>query len=166
MRILKLQWLDFCRKISDINAKMKKIFLLLIIAVIFVTACKKDNHPIKQETLTGTSWVLAYIQETAVNDVTFYPETEVRKISITFHGSSNAISFTGICNVGEGTYMFSSRSGELTIYNLGSTKVACNNAEWETYTIQSLNNAYRYMIDEDNLLIYSNSKYDLFFVRD
>jgi heat shock protein HslJ len=145
---------------------MKKIFLLFLIAFIAGTGCKKDSYPVRQETLTGTSWMLAYIQETATNEVTFYPETEPRKISVTFHGFSNVISFKGICNTGEGTYLFSSQSGEVAVNDLASTKVACENAEWETYTIQSLNNAYRYMIDGDNLLIYSNGRYNLFFVRD
>lgn len=145
---------------------MKKIFLLLLVAIIAGNGCKKESYPVRQETLTDTSWVLAYIQERANNDVTFYPETEPRKISVTFHGSSNVISFKGICNTGEGTYLFSSRSGEVDINDMGSTKVACENVEWEAYTIQSLNNAIRYTIDNDTLLIFSNGKYDLLFLRD
>ena len=145
---------------------MKKIFILLVVAVIAGTGCNKDSYPVRQESLTGTSWVLAYIQERATNDVTFYPETEQRKISVTFHGSSNVISFKGICNTGEGAYLFSSRSGEVTVNDLASTKIACDNVEWEAYTIQSLNNAIRYMIEDDTLMIFSNGKYDLLFVRD
>jgi len=145
---------------------MKKIFLLLLVVFMAATSCKKDSHTTRQETLTGTTWALAYIEERATNDVTFYPESEPRKISITFHSYSNIISFTGICNTGEGTYLFSSQSGELSVANFGSTKIACNNVVWESYTIQGLNTAYRYMIDDDALLIYSNGNYDLMFVRD
>jgi heat shock protein HslJ len=145
---------------------MKKIFFLFLIAFLAGPACKKDSHTVRQETLTGTSWVLAYIEDVNTNNVTFYPETEPRKISITFHGYSNIISFTGICNTGEGSYLFSSQSGDLSVANLGSTKVACNNVEWEAYTIQSLNTAYRYMIDDDVLMVYSHGKYNLLFVRD
>jgi heat shock protein HslJ len=145
---------------------MKKIFLLLLVVIIAGTGCNKDSHPVRQETLSGTSWVLAYIQERATDDVTFYPETEPRKIIVTFHGSSNVISFNGICNTGEGTYLFSSRSGEVTVNDLASTKIACDNVEWEAYTIQSLNNAIRYMIEDNTLMIFSNGKYDLLFVRD
>jgi len=145
---------------------MKQIFLLLMVAVIAGAGCNKDSHPVRQETLTGTSWVLAYIEDTGTDEVTFYPETAPRKISITFHGYSNIISLTGICNTGEGSYLFSSQSGEVTISDLGSTKVACEYVEWEVYTIQSLINAYRYMIDDDVLLIYSHGRYNLLFVRD
>jgi heat shock protein HslJ len=144
---------------------MKKVFFLLMIAAITVTGCQKDSSQDRQETLTGTSWVLAYIEDNGTSEVTFYPETEPRKISVAFNGYSNVISFTGMCNIGEGTYLFSSRSGEVTISNLVSTKIACDNVEWEAYTIQSLNNAYRYMIDENVLMIYSRGKYNLLFVR-
>jgi heat shock protein HslJ len=145
---------------------MRQIFLLLMVAVIALAGCNKDSHPVRQETLSGTNWVLAYIEDTGTDEVTFYPETAPRKISVTFHGYSNIISLTGICNTGEGSYLFSSQSGEVSISDLGSTKVACEYVEWEAFTIQSLNNAYRYMIDDDVLLIYSHGKYNLLFVRD
>jgi heat shock protein HslJ len=137
-----------------------------MVAFIAGAGCNKDSHPVRQETLSGTSWVLAYIEDTGTDEVTFYPETAPRKISVTFHGYSNIISLTGICNTGEGSYLFSSQSGEVSISDLGSTKVACEYVEWEAFTIQSLNNAYRYMIDDDVLLIYSHGKYNLLFVRD
>jgi len=144
---------------------MKRIIYFLLFTIMAGTGCKKDSSDPPQAVLTGTSWVLVYKQDKNTNAVTFFPDTEPNKISITFNSSSNVISFKGICNTGDGTYLFSSKSGDLTISNLISTKIACNNVEWESYTVQNLNNAYRYMIDENTLMIYSNGNYNLFFIK-
>jgi len=144
---------------------MKRIIYFLLFAILAGTGCNKDSSSNPQATLTGTSWILVYIQDVNTNTVTFFPETESRKISVAFNGYSNVVSFDGICNTGEGMYLFSSKSGDLTISNLGSTKIACINVEWESYTIQNLNAAYRYMIDGDTLMIYSLGKYNLFFTK-
>jgi hypothetical protein len=75
----------------------------------------------------------------------------------------NIVSFSGICNGGEGTYSYSSINGTIKITNLGTTLIDCKYAEWEGYTIQNLYTAFRYKINGNSLEIYSNGAYNLYF---
>jgi heat shock protein HslJ len=143
---------------------MKKLYSFFLIVTVSSLGCNKDNSKDKQPPLAGTTWELAYIEQRATNIVTFYPDNEAKKISINF-SASNTIEFTGICNGGLGIYLFSSESGDITITDLGTTKIYCQDVEWEGYTVSNLNTAYKYKIDGTNLTIYSLGDYDLYFVQ-
>ena len=140
---------------------MKKIAIFSFILILVGTGCKKTADA----DLLKVKWVLSYIQDTKTNAITNYPSDAARKISIVFTDSLNVISFSGICNGGAGTYSYSSSTGAIKITNLGTTLIACKDVEWESYTTQSLNNAFRYKINGSSLEIYSNGAYNLFFTQ-
>lgn len=141
---------------------MKRIIYTFLILGLLISGCKKEAP--KQPTLLNTHWVLSYIQNTKSNVVTNYPADEARNIIIDFTDSMNVVSFSGICNTGQGKYSFSA-SGTLKITDMGSTKIACKDVEWEGYTIQSLQDANSYSINGNNLTIYSSGDYNLYFVK-
>ena len=139
---------------------MKRIiFLLLIIASI--CGCKKAA--MNDASLLKTTWILSYIQDTKTNAITKYPNDAFSKISIEFTDSLNYIFFDGICNGGIGTYLYSSITGEIKISGIPTTEIYCKYAEWEEYTTQNLTNAFSYRINGNNLVIYSNGVYNLYF---
>jgi heat shock protein HslJ len=139
----------------------KTIFILLIIISCF--GCKKDS--LKDTDLLSTKWILSYIQDTKTEAITNYPIDATKKISIVFDGSSDIISFSGICNGGAGTYTYSSITGEIKVTDLGTTLIYCKYVEWETYTVQSLHYASSYKINGNNLAIYTGGAYNLHFTR-
>ena len=140
---------------------MKKIAIFSFILILVGTGCKKTADA----DLLKVKWVLSYIQDTKTNAITNYPSDAPRRISIVFNDSLNVISFNGICNGGAGTYSYSSSTGAIKITNLGTTLIACKDVEWESYATQSLNNASSYKISGSNLVIYSNSSYNLYFTQ-
>lgn len=142
---------------------MKKIAIFSFILILLGFGCKKEN--LKDADLLKTKWILSYIQDTKTNAITNYPSDAARKISIVFTDSLNILSFSGICNGGAGTYSLSSNSGEIKFTNLGTTLIYCKYAEWETYTVQNLFYASRYKIDGNDLAIYSNGAYNLYFTQ-
>jgi heat shock protein HslJ len=141
---------------------MKRIISYFLIIAFILSGCKKDNS--RQPSLLNTNWILSFIQNTKTNVTTNFPADESNKIVIDFTNSLDIVSFSGICNSGEGKYSFSA-SGTLEITDLGSTKIACKYVEWEGYTIQSLQEAYSYSINGNNMMIYSNGDYNLYFIK-
>jgi heat shock protein HslJ len=125
--------------------------------------CKKDT--LKNADLLNTKWILSYIQDTKTHAITHYPSDAAKKISILFHDSSNVISFDGICNGGAGKYSYSIQTGELKITDLVSTQIFCKYVDWESYTGQNLSSALNYKIDGNDLVIYSNGAYNLYFTK-
>jgi len=142
---------------------MRKILLFSSILILVGIGCKKANE--KDADLLKVKWVLSYIQDTETNAIKNYPSDAARKISIDFTDSLNILSLSGICNVGAGTYSYSSNSGEIKFTNLGTTLIDCKYAEWEGYTIQNLYAAFRYKINGSSLEIYSNGAYNLYFTE-
>jgi heat shock protein HslJ len=144
---------------------MKKSIFILILLISFC-GCKKESSETVQAPLIETNWVLSYIQDTKTSTITNFPADASGKISIVFTDSLNVISFSGICNVGGGSYSYSSTTGEIEINNLSCTKIACKYVEWEGYTTQNLSNAVSYKINGNNLFIYSGSTYNLSFTKE
>ena len=142
---------------------MQKIVIFSFILILAGFGCKKEN--LKDAELLNTKWTLTYIQNTKTNTVTLYPSEATNKISILFTDSSNIIRFSGVCNGGTGSYTYSSITGEIKISNLVSTEIYCKYYEWETYTGQNLYDATSYKIDGNNLAIYSNGAYNLYFTK-
>lgn len=142
---------------------MKKIFIYSLVLVFIVGGCKKGSS--KQPALINTKWVLTYIQDTKSNLINNYPADESKKIVIDFADSMDVISFSGICNSGAGKYSYSS-TGTLKITDMATTKIACKYVEWESYTIQSLQEAYSFNINGNNLIIYTNGDYNLYFISE
>jgi heat shock protein HslJ len=142
---------------------MKKIiFILAIITSCF--GCKKEN--LNDTDLLKTKWILSYIQDTKTQAITNYPSDAAKTISIEFTNSSNIIFFRGVCNVGSGTYTYSSITDKIKVTDLITTEIYCKYYEWETYTVQNLYYASSYKITGNDLVIYSNGEYDLYFTKD
>jgi heat shock protein HslJ len=139
---------------------MKKIIFLLVI-IVLISGCKKAA--MNDASLLKTTWILSYIQDTKTNAITKYPNDAFSKISIEFTDSLNLILFNGICNYGTGTYTYSSSTGAIQISDIVDTKIACKYDEWEGYTRQNLYTASNYNINGNNLVIYSNGVYNLYF---
>jgi heat shock protein HslJ len=143
---------------------MKKVLVVSLIVVLAIICCKKEKQESEEQaSFLNTDWELSFIQDTKTYAKTFYPADEPKKIIINFTDSSDVVLFLGICNDGDGTYSYSAETGELKIIDLGSTKIACTNVEWEGYTIQNMNQAYQYQIEGDQLIILSNGNYNLYF---
>ena len=140
-----------------------KIITIFSFIILVGFGCKKAAE--NNADLLKVKWVLSYIQDTKTNAIKNYPGDAPRRISIVFTDSLNVISFNGICNGGAGTYSYSSSTGAIKITNLGTTLIACKDVEWESYATQSLNNASSYKISGSNLVIYSNSSYNLYFTQ-
>jgi heat shock protein HslJ len=142
---------------------MKRIAIFSFILILVGTGCKKANE--KDADLLNTKWTLSYIQDTKTNAITHYPSDAKNKISIVFSDSSNDIGFSGVCNGGAGTYIYSSITGEIKVTDLMTTLIGCKYDEWETYTVQNLYTAIRYKINGSSLEIYSNGAYNLYFTE-
>jgi len=142
---------------------MKKISIFSFILISVCFGCKKAA--VNNADLLNTKWTLSYIQDTKTNAVTHYPSDATNKISIVFTDSSNVIRFSGVCNGGAGKYRYSSISGEIKVTDLMSTQIYCKYVEWETYTAQNLQYASSYKINGNNLVIYSNGTYNLYFTE-
>jgi heat shock protein HslJ len=141
---------------------MKKTIFILVI-IIFCFGCKKDS--LNDADLLKTKWLLSYIQDTKTQAITNYPSDAAKTISIEFTDASNIIFFRGICNVGSGTYTYSSITDEIKVTGLITTEIYCKYYEWETYTVQNLYYASSYKIDGNDLVIYSNGAYNLYFTK-
>jgi heat shock protein HslJ len=142
---------------------MKKILIFSSILILVGFGCKKANE--KDADLLNSTWILSYIQDTKTDAITNYPKDAPRRISIVFTDSLNILSFSGICNGGSGTYSYTASTGAIKITNLGTTLIACKDVEWEIYTTQNLNAAFSYKINGNNLVIYSNGTYNLYFTQ-
>jgi len=143
---------------------MKQIFSVLIIFLFCGSSCRKTESVSRE--LVGTKWTLATIKDLKTNSVLTFPDDAARKISINFTDSPNTLVFSGICNAGTGTYSVSGEPGTLSVVNLGTTKIYCKYAEWETYTVQNLNAASGYIISGTTLTVYSGGDYDLNFISE
>jgi len=141
---------------------MKKTLFILVI-IIFCFGCKKEN--LNDTDLLKTTWILSYIQDTKTQAITNYPSDAAKTISIEFTNSSNIIFFRGVCNVGSGTYTYSSITDEIKVTDLITTEIYCKYYEWEIYTVQNLYYASSYKIVSNDLVIYSNGEYDLYFTK-
>ncbi len=138
--------------------------ILRIVFLIFIMiSCEKERHI--DADLLKTKWILSHIQDTKTNVVKYYPSGETNKISIIFSDSSNEIGFSGICNGGAGKYIYSAITGEIKVTDLTTTLIGCKYVEWETYTVQNLLYASGYKIEGDDLVIFSNGTYNLYFTK-
>ena len=144
---------------------MNKILIFSFIMVLVAIGCEKTGLKGDQPALVKTQWVLSSIQDTRTKTITTYPIDATSKISIDFTDSLNLVRFHGICNGGRGIYSYSSITGSIQIFGLGSTYMACKYVEWEQYTIQNLHDAFSYKINGNNLVIYSSGKYNLYFTQ-
>jgi len=151
---------------------VKKNSFFLLLAVIAITSCNKDNPPniqppsITDTTLTSKVWVLKFILQKGIDVPAYFPKDEPKKISIKFNRETDTFSFNGICNSGEGNYQFLSIPGHLSISNLLVTKTPCLNYEWDwdRYTAESLRSAYYYIMSGINeLTIYTNGNLTMIF---
>jgi heat shock protein HslJ len=143
---------------------MKQIFSILIILLFCGPSCRKTESVSPE--LVGTKWILATIKDTKTNTVLTFPNDASRKISINFTDSLNTLAFSGICNAGTGTYSVSTEQGTLSVQDLGTTKIYCKYAEWESYTVQNLNSAFGYKINGTTLTVYSGGDYNLNFISE
>jgi heat shock protein HslJ len=141
---------------------MKRTIFILVI-IIFCFGCKKDG--LDDNDLLKTTWILSYIQDTKTQAITNYPSDAAKTISIEFTNSSDIIFFRGVCNVGSGTYTYSSITDEIKVSDLITTEIYCKYYEWETYTVQNLYYASSFKIDGNDLVIYSNGAYNLYFTE-
>jgi heat shock protein HslJ len=141
---------------------MKKIQILSLIIILSSLSCKEDTST-DQTALAKTKWILSFIRNNKSDATTYFPTNASRGIIIAFTDSVNVMSFSGICNMGAGTYSYSSKTGTLEVRDIITTKIACPFVEWEGYTIQSLDSSYSYKINGDNLLINSHGAYNLYF---
>lgn len=141
---------------------MKKILILFLIIILSSLSCKEDTST-DQPALVKTKWILSFIRSNESNATTYYPTDASKEIMIVFTDSVNVMTFSGICNIGGGTYTYSSKTGTLEVKDIVTTKIACKYVEWEGYTIQSLDSSYSYKINGDNLMINSHGAYNLYF---
>ena len=141
---------------------MKKTIFILVI-IIFCFGCKKDS--LNDNDLLKTTWILSYIQDTKTQAITIFPGDAAKTISIEFTGKSNQLFFRGICNVGSGTYCYSTTTDKIKVTDLITTEIYCKYYEWETYTVQNLYYASSFEIDGNDLVIYSNGEYNLYFTE-
>jgi len=141
---------------------MKNAIFILII-IFFCFGCKKDS--LNDNDLLKKTWILSYIQDTKTQAITIFPGDAAKTISIEFTGKSNQLFFRGICNVGSGTYCYSSTTDKIKVTDLITTEIYCKYYEWETYTVQNLYYASSFEIDGNDLVIYSNGEYNLYFTE-
>jgi len=139
----------------------KTVFILVI--TISCLGCKKDSH--NDTDLLKTKWLLSYIKDTKKQAITNYPSDAAKTISTEFTDKSNLLFFRGICNVGSGTYCYSSTTDKIKVTDLITTEIYCKYYEWETYTVQNLYYASCYKINGTELVIFSTGAYNLYFTK-
>jgi heat shock protein HslJ len=141
---------------------MEKIYIIIFISLFCGSSCRKSI--MNDSELIGTTWTLSAVYDTKTGNELTFPADASRKITVVFTDSLNMVAFTGICNAGTGTYSVLPDQQTLNVLNLGSTKIYCKYAEWETYTIQNLNSAFRYTIKGTTLTVYSTGDFNLTFI--
>jgi heat shock protein HslJ len=137
---------------------------MFALSLVFLS-CMKSSADVTVTYLLNNKWILSHIQDTKTQIVTYYPADATKRISIVFDDSPHVVSLSGVCNNGSGTYTYSPFTGEIKVTDLGTTLIWCKYVEWETYTVQSLYYASRYDIDGNDLVIYSDGAYNLYFTR-
>lgn len=139
--------------------------IISICLILLGFGCKKESYQNEQTSLSGTKWILSYIQDTRTNGIIYYPNDESKKISIAFTDSLNVLLFSGVCNGGQGIYSYSSVTDSFKVYYLGTTLIYCKYVEWEEYVTYNLQNAFRFAVNDNQLAIFSKGTYNLYFSR-
>jgi len=144
---------------------MRKLLFVFSGLLLLGLSCKKESSQTGQVSILKTKWTLSSIQDTKSKVITNFPNDANNKISIDFTDSLSIISFSGICNGGQGKYTLSSDNKTIKIADLATTKIACKYVEWEQYVTSNLANAFTYTINGNNLEIDSNGSYNLNFTK-
>ncbi len=148
---------------------MKRTLTILFLSSIFIlSACKKDDADVILDKLTSNQWELSYLYTTDGNEKIIFPKEIDSKILIQFSDNTDSLIFTGICNTGRGTYNFTSSIESfyfIKISDIWSTRMNCNNIEWEYYVTENLPQAYEFNLKNKKLEIYTQGKYNLFFKK-
>jgi hypothetical protein len=129
-----------------------------------IFACKKESDYTKPP-LINNIWILSGVQSTSSGQTIDFPSGAPKKIAILFLDSLNTIFFSGECNGGSGKFTIYPESDSITS-SVGTTLVYCEYVEWESYTVEGLNNAYKFLIDGRDLNIFSTGQYNLKFKID
>ncbi len=148
---------------------MKKILILNFIFILIGYGCKKDSQDKQdnyQTKLIVNKWLLSSIQNTKTNVMTNYP-AEVQQIwgfeSLSFNDSLKAVLVKGLCNGGSGAFPTFSGIDSIKFHGISMTLADCKYEEWELYLWDNLDSAYKFKINDNNLIIYSKGSYNLYF---
>lgn len=134
-----------------------KIKSLISLILILVFGCnKKDPDP----TFLNTQWYLSSIQNTKAKQIINYPDSILVKESITFTDSLTMM-FHGACNGGKAKYTVQNDS--INISDLVTTQILCSYYQWEEYLGNNLDSAFRFIISNKQLEIFSKGTYNLIF---
>ena len=145
---------------SKNTIKTYDVIIKIIITAFIFTGCSKDDdseEPVSS--ITDKTWTLKYIQNVHSHFLSYYPDIP-EKITIEFADNKQLL-IQGICN--EGTGNFAVENDKLTITSLVKTDVLCNHISWEDITTNSLSNASHFEITGTDLIIYSESDFNLIF---
>ncbi len=138
--------------------KKKSIFMICGLAAILVglAACSGDQSQ-PTDPLEGTSWQLLFYRKSTVLEGT--------ETSITFEDGE--ISGSAGCNSYFGSYQVNNQN--LTISPVGATEMYCAEPEGlmeqEAFFLETLNDAQRYELTEERLMIFRSDGEALTFER-
>lgn len=139
--------------------KLNFITLIFLYTTIFLGGCSKDQTENTVTNISEKVWTLKYLQYHESKFISYYPDIN-QKVTIEFTENKQLI-FDGVCNTGGSTYAI--ENDKITISPLITTEIYCSNTHWEDITGNGLKEAYLYAISNNELVIFSNSGYNMVF---
>jgi hypothetical protein len=143
---------------------MKSLNMILFfigMLVITTISCNKNNKTNYKADLLK-KWMLSSVQNTKTHQITNFPDTTLSIETITFTDTLTLIN--GACgNYGKAYYKVNNESImflDLSIFHLN----LCSLYKWEEIVLNSLDSAFQYNVNSNQLIIYSNGIYNLIFI--
>lgn len=131
------------------NRHMKKILFAAAAALVALTAC---NGARKTVALEGTQWKLEQMEGIPAEAIT----READFFTLTFNAADTMVNGRTNCNRFFGRYALN--GNELEFDNMGMTRMACPEMEYENAFVEMLNGVDGYAIEGETLTLLGNGK--------
>lgn len=134
---------------------MRKSIACIVMLLVTMAACKKDNPATPANTIDGT-WKLTKYFDITNGTVQAEPSTISRSIIMTFSSNGNTVSVSGqtVMNTVYGAYELSDNNKMATV-GFGGSKVA--EPDWGFRFWDAMNATSSYKIEKGKLYIYFNA---------
>lgn len=137
--------------------KYSKIIVTFALMAFFVSGCAAVTNTLKNSVqLYGTPWKLVQMNG---NQVVIPANADNATLALS--AADNNFGGTGSCNTFSGNYVIN--GSQLSLQNLGSTKMNCDNMSIEIDYFQALKSVTSYKIVDKSLYLYSGSNAVLVF---
>lgn len=139
---------------------MKTKITFIIILIVGVLSCDDEGDSLIPNSIQDTKWTLKEITNKKTGESSIFP-TDIKNVSLTFR-KNGKIKLDNLCNYSFGEYEVQDNSIQFSA--LGpATEMYCETiSEWEDGVIFAMNNAMKYQIKDDNLVLESKDSKVIF----